>query len=304
MNPGSLADTGILIAVPLTQMEFRQRVQMSDWLGKFLPPDIAGEGLEAAIDERWRTAYSPLIAEPLQELVDLALRGGAEVRPMAGLADLVAMTREKHLVILFAHWKGPEVLYDDLIQPSDYDAFLSQAAQSSTSLGKWIASELRKRRSDASHDTLLNILNEALDECLSSIGDGGSIVLEHAVTRNAQRREELEQLFPGFLRAGNRLELFDGLHSKEVVESQVAPDFRGILDLTACTSTVLADYIAARRRHQLRTVQFPDVLEFIWAAKAVAGALQLTSSGNFDYLEARNIATGMLDQAIREAERT
>lgn len=303
MNPGSLADTGILIAVPLTQTEFHQRVQTSDWLGKFLPPDIASEGLKAAIDERWRTSYSPLIAEPLQELLDLAQLGNAEVRRMAGLADLVAMTSEKHLVILFAHWKGPEVLYDDLIQPSDYNAFLNQVAQSSTPLGSWIASELRRRLSDASYDTLLDILNEALDEHLSSIGDGGSIVLKHAVTLNAQRREELEQLFPGFLRPGNRLELFDGLHSKEVIESHVAPDFRGILDLTACTSTVLADYIAARRRHQLRTVQFPKLLEFIWAAKAVAGALQLTSGGNFEYLEARNLVTGILDQEIRAAER-
>ncbi len=304
MDPSALADTGILIAVPLTLAEFRKRVQDSDWLGKFRPPGAGAEELQAATDVRWRDVYSPLVAEPLQEVVEIRTgRMGAEVRAAAQLADLAAVTGAKKTAILFAHWKGPEIVFDDLIPPWNFDALANRAAESRGPMGKWVDAALGKRRSKLDSDAVLDVLNEALDAPLGGSADGVASILEHAVTRQARRREELQALFPDLLRAGNRLEMFDGLHSKEEVEASVALDFAGILDLTACTSTVLGDYLAARRRNRLRTVQFPEVVEFIWAAKAVAGALRFAASGGFDYLEARDLTTRMLTQAIQELAR-
>jgi hypothetical protein len=301
MKPDSLADTGILIAVPLDRVEFGQRARNSDWLGKFCPPDTSGAALEAALDERWHNAYSTLIAEPLQELVGMARCGSAEVRPQAVLPDVEILTRTKKIVILFAHWKGSEIVFDDFLHGPDIQMYLDLSQKATSPVGKWIAAKLRDHSSRTGADILLDIVNDALTVSLPDEQPVSGSVMEHAATRQARRREELERLFPNLLRPGNRLEMFDGLYSKEAVESFVAPGFNGILDLATCNSSVLADYLAARRRHQLRTVQFPNMVEFIWAAKAVTGALQLHSSGNFEYQEARNLTSEILEKVIREA---
>src|SRR5258708_8318925 len=214
------------------------------------------------------------------------------------------MTQTRRLVILFAHWKGPEIVFDDLIRGPNPDVFLNAGADLRGALGKWIAAKFRKISRKPGSDALLKVLNDALDATLEDSDGQICSILEHDITRRTRRRSELEALFPGRLRSGNRLEMFDGLHAKEEVEAFVAPDFDGILDLPVCTSTVLADYIAAKRHHRLRTVQFPMVVEFIWAAKAVVDALRLKGCDNFEYLDARNLVTKELDQAIREAEKS
>jgi hypothetical protein len=301
MNPGVLADTGILVAVPLNRDEFEERVHSSDWLGKFRPPDAGPEAVRAAIDNRWRDTYSPLVAEPVLETVWFAQSAGADVQTRATLADLARLTATKRVVILFGHWKGPEIVFDDLLPGWTVNRFVELAAMSQTPIAQWITSRLGNRAGTKSGSgAVLDALNDALNFGMDGVRDGIQSVLEHEVTRHARRREELQTLFSPVLRPGNRLELFDGLHSREVVEAAIAKDFEGVLDLTACTSTVLADYIAVRRRHRLRTVQFPVLVEFIYAAKAVAGTLQLTATGNFEYLEARDTVTKLFERAIGE----
>ncbi len=150
-------------------------------------------------------------------------------------------------------------------------------------------------------------LRDVLSEAVASIipdgeakPDGINQVLENQVTRTARQRSELDELFAGLVLPGNRLELFDGLHSKESIEKAIAPQFNGILDLTTCTSTVLADYISSRRRQRFRTVQMPTVQEVLWGAKCVEQTLGLVRDRGMPYLEARSVAAAALEWAIRE----
>jgi len=301
MTGNSLADIGLLVALPLDRAEFEEHVYRSDWLGKFLCPDVPPLAQQAAIDERWIEDYAPLIASPLHDVMDFARSGGAAVWTRASLQDVAVATATKRVVILFAHWKGPEIVFDDLATPWNFESFVSHTHASTSPLARWLTIQFRNNRRDRTGDVLLDVLNAALDVPLTEPGIDGVPVLEHSVTRRARRRRELEELWPGCLRPGNRLELFNGLFAKDQVEAQIAPDFTGVLDLASCTSSVLADYIASRRGHRVRTVQFPMVLEILWAAKAIAGTLQLFGTGNFQYLEARQRATEQLNLALRDA---
>jgi hypothetical protein len=100
------------------------------------------------------------------------------------------------------------------------------------------------------------------------------------------------------IRPGNRLELLDGLHSKESFEAAVAPEFEGVLDFAACTSTILADYVEHRRRNRLRTVQAPNPIEFVASAPIIEGTLELFARGPFSYQEARTHARELWEGAV------
>ena len=143
-------------------------------------------------------------------------------------------------------------------------------------------------------------LNELLSNDLLVADTSTTIVLEGAITRAASRRDEIDELFQGLLRPGNRLELWDGLHDKWEVESAIAPEFDGVLDLSACNSSVLANFLNARRGYRFRTVQFPDVVDFLWAATCVKGTLQLVAAGAFGYQEARLAVTNVLNSVMKE----
>jgi hypothetical protein len=148
---------------------------------------------------------------------------------------------------------------------------------------------------------LAAILREALDADIDEprLDDAVDEVAEHPVTRSARRRDALDALFQGLLRPGNRLELYDGLHSKEAVEAAIAPTFEGVIDLTTCTSTVLADHVSAKRRFRLRTIQFPTVQDVLWGANCVKAALQIQHTTGVTYQEARQIAYIELEKAVR-----
>src|SRR5713226_10447056 len=70
--------------------------------------------------------------------------------------------------------------------------------------------------------------------------------------------------------------------------------------MSLCTSTVLGDYIAARRKHALRTVQFPTVQELLWGAKCISETLRLVTEHCLPYLRARKMASNIVEQAVRQ----
>ena len=124
--------------------------------------------------------------------------------------------------------------------------------------------------------------------------EGVQKVLELDITRMSRRRDTMDSIFQGLLNPGNRLELPDGLHTKEETELSIASSFEGVLDLTVCTSTVLGDYVGGRRRHAFRVVQFPTVQELLWGAECVSKTLQLVAEDSQPYLRARLMASRIL----------
>ena len=299
--------------MPLTFDELRLRLAASDWLGKFDLPDATAAERDAHLRQIWHEQYGPLVAEPFAELVALAGRHAVSVYVRATLDDLAAATAAHRVVILFGHWKGPDIVNDDLTPALDLTALRAALARAGagdpvlraagrmlegSKLSRALAQFGVARKCVTVRDVLVGVVDAP--ELEEEPTDGADVVLESFEVARARRRERLDALLPGLLRPGNRRELFDGLHGREAVEAAIAASFTGVLDLTCCTSTYLADFIGARRRNALRTVQFPQPQKFDWAVRCAQLALQLLLDGQGDYLAARKRANDQLTQLVLE----
>jgi hypothetical protein len=314
-------NVALLFGIPTTQAEFLSRVSESDWLSKFYDRDLDPVARQRSVEYRWANEYLPLVADPIRELVDVASKYGVEVRTKATLSMLSEATDTREIVILFAHWKGSEILHDDFILPISNQSFVASVQECRTPLCRWMLGRFREiglfgataptaaerilsfwRLPLRHRSSLREVLTEALatrlpaDQAPQPVDE----ILEHEATRSARRRDELDIIFKSLLRSGNRLELFDGLHCQEEVETAVSPSFEGILDLTTCTSTVLADYLSSRRGFRFNLVQVPTVQEVVWAANCVKGALTLAITEDVPFLEARLLVSRALEQAVKE----
>ena len=314
----------LLLSVPLTEADFAAAVGTSDWLSKFDNVSLDAATRAQGLANRWKTEYYPLVAQPLRDLAEYASGLKIEVRQNATLLDIRECTLSSSVVILFAHWKGPEILSDDFVRPVDREQFVRRVRSCesqtpfvrrlSTSISpetpppdgvmdrvSSLISRLRGRRSRNSNlrDTLSEMLTADIpEEHVTS--DGVQRILELAITRMSRRRDVIDYVFQGLLQPGNRLELSDGLHTKEETEVAIVGSFVGVLDLTVCTSTVLGDYIAARRKNALRTVQFSAVQELLWGAKCISETLRLVAKECLPYLAARGMASDIIEQAVRQ----
>jgi hypothetical protein len=305
----------LLVALPVEFEDFIERFEKSDYLAKFRSKAPSLEKRQAQYVKRWRTDYSANVAEPLRKLMALSEELGADVRSQTTLADLRASATGDAVVILFSHWKGHEVLVNDLDPGWTESELASQASQVDSPLArfianwfrtsevdfrvspfKWLAHRLARCRPKVS---VRNILTAALerpvdDDLLGSPEVDG--VMELGLLRDARRRDELDSLFGHHLRPGNRLELYDGLFSKEEVEAAIPSSFSGYLDLTICNSSVLAEYIGRARGYRFRTVQFPAEQEPIWGVHCLCLALRLHSEGAWSFGEARVLATALMER--------
>jgi hypothetical protein len=295
----------LLCGVPTSKAAFAARVGTSDFLRKYRTASDA-EHVMGEIDRAWQNDYSPLIADPLALLIRSAQELRIEVDTDANLTALKAATSNKRVVIILSHWKGPEIVADDLLSQVGKAAFAARPKNLRNAFGRWLAAELGRSPSvkslwpfaNARVLTLTEILNQALSVRLEETNVLVDRVLEQPQTLSARRREILDMTFDGLLTPGNRLELFDGLHSKEQIETAIAPNFDGILDLTTCTSAYLADYIGGKRHHRFRIVQFPTVQEPLWTVLYLKATLDLAVTGGLPYLVARDRALATLRDAI------
>lgn len=298
MSVSELRDVGIAVAIPLTWDGFRSRAGESDWLAKYFDRDLDAEEREKYLRCRWELEYRELVADPVCKVLDLASAAGAMVCRDATLQDVRSITEAKQIAILFAHWKGPEVTFEDFSEHDSTLPFMARLASNQDDLSAWLRSQLSLAGPDISQ--LVKIFAAALDYApASSRSAEGTLILEDAVTRHARIREQLNELFADLLRPGNRLELYDKMQTKEALEEAIAPTFKGVLDLPVCTSTIPADYIASRRQHSIRTIQFANEIEFVWAARCIADTLGLLTTGNFGYLEARGIVVQILRNEMK-----
>lgn len=279
----------LLVGVALEQQEFMTRASSSDFLAKYDAPE------ESQLALWWERKYRPLIAGPVAELLRFAAANGVQVYERATLDTFREATRVFDIVILFAHWKGPEIIVDDFARDATLDAFARRTEGNTSELGRWLSARWSSGRPQ-------NILDDALVNGPDPLAPshGIHVVVEIPATRLARRRTALDEMFAGLMRPGNRLELWDGMYSKEAVEAAMDGGFEGTLDLTTCTSTVLADYLSACRGNAFRSVQFAEVQELLWHARCVSLALRLAINEHFPYQQARALATDILSQAIHE----
>ena len=298
MPPNTPDQVSILIGVPLTRSDYNRRTHTSDWLSQYRDEADARESY-------WKEVYLPKIAEPLLELREKALSLGVHVAT-GTLAELARVTELSRVVVMMAHWKDSTVLSEDLMGPKERGPWLARCSHHSSPLAQWLAAHLQPERESPTRSwtkltpwalsarkkqelSVRDLLKQSLTiELAEENPSTGTVQIREAMTtRVARRREELDSIFTGLIRPGNRLELLDGLHSKETLEQWIAPTFDGVLDLASCTSTVLADYVSRRRKRRVRLIIAPNPIEFVATAPIVGSTLDLLAAGNFSYQEAR-----------------
>jgi hypothetical protein len=296
MPPNTPKQVSILTGIPLTKKEYDERIPSSDWLGHY-------HGQPQAAASNWRKVYSPEIAVPMLELREKALSLGARVT-RATLAELARSTASSCVVVVMTHWKDGTVLSEDCNGVKERDPWLARCSGYASPLARWLAARLQpERRTEGWAQRVLAALSRRKKQELSVhqiLEQSVTVELpeenpppefiqvrESMVTRAARRREELDSMFAGMIRPGNRLEMWDGSHSKETLEQWISPGFEGVLDLANCTSTILADYVSGRRKRRLRLVIAPYPIKFVATAPIVGSTLDLLATGNFSYQEAR-----------------
>lgn len=287
--------THLLIGVPVDFEQFVERLPASDWLAKFNVVSGDNEADAQAVRRSWDAQYQPFVSKPLNQLVEHARSLGVSVSLRAGLSDVTRATEKGDVVILFAHWKGYEIIFDDLNGLPDVDALIEATNHHQGRLALWLRS---RPRSGAS---VLKMLEEALKADLLDTPDVVDLVFESALTRHTNRRDQLDELLGVNLRPGNRLELFDGLHDRKSVGEAVSVRFSGWLDLTTCTSAVLADYLLRVRNNAFHMVQFEKTQDFLWHAHCVRIVLDLHHVYDLPYLDSRLTASGILKDAVTKA---
>jgi hypothetical protein len=302
----------LLFGIPVTEMEFFARVESSDFLQKYALPAFEPDS-RRYYTECWQQSYLPDVATVLQRII--AKANALQIRTVTGatLSDLCASSIETEVVVLFSHWKGPDISNDDFVKPTSEAAFASRVQKDNSSLGRWLAEQFSHHRLCEPHatsragplkkmldlvfewrrpKTLRKILQESLTVSLPNdlpLKQTVDIYLESPITGSTRRRDHIDLLFTGLIKPGNRLELFDGLHNKESIESNIAPHFSGCLDLTTCTSVAFADYIASKRNFVPRIVQFDEDEDVVWAATSLELTLAYVADGE-NYFKARTYA--------------
>ena len=301
-----MADVSLLVALPHDEPTFLEQLPRSDYLRKWRRTEgtllsgtrPAPDG--AAPAARWPDRVRAEVGEPLTRLCAAATELGVDVVTRATLADVGVRAVGNRTVIVFAHWKGPEVSTDDVIS-MDPAVFRARVASATTPVGRWLFDALAPKRgadrrrwapwisAAEAPRSVLDILKGALDADLPHprvLSGEADEVFEHADTRRNRRRSELDTFFGGLLLPGNLLELDDGLHTADAVNAAVAPDFRGVIDLSACTSSHLADLFLSRRGGDCRAIQFTGTLSPFLVALDIELALFLHDLGR-PYLDAR-----------------
>src|SRR5262245_43842058 len=159
---------------------------------------------------------------------------------------LKEVTRTHRIVIVVSHWKGPELHLDDLLS-GDVEAIRSSISMARHPEAALLLARVQRERPGKAAE-LMRVLSGFLNDQAKQNAkpkkrpDGFTEVMT-LQTAKAEIRERMDGWLEGYLEPGNRLELFDGIHSREAIEKSISPAFRGVLDLTTCTSTYLSDYV-------------------------------------------------------------
>jgi hypothetical protein len=297
-----VSQCAILFGIPIRKEEYLERLEASDFLRPYRQ-DPEGQ---------WNTRYERLIAKPLHDLLAKAQAMRLEVCSGATLQDLGEVSKTADVIVLVSHWKNYRFPNDDLIKPITEGKFVEATDRSDDPLAYWLTTAFKRqgigRDGTDAHSliewlrsiqsfwtpdlTLREILEQALDVNIdneSSSMEGLQEDVESELMRRTRRRDVIDGLFSHLLRPGNRLELFDGLHDCLSVAQAIDETFTGKLDLTTCTSTILAGTVGNYHRQRFRIVQFSKNQEPIYAACVLEATLSLMDHG-LEYLDARELA--------------
>ena len=299
-------DFVILIGIPIDREEYISRIHESDYLRLYRSnPDV-----------NWRFSYEKLVAKPFRDLACKAKKmNNFEIRTKATLEDLREVSKTAKVIVLISHWKNYSFSNDDFVQPINKNRFSDIASLADELIAQWITESFKENRIGINNTqksilsnclksikslwktdkTIREILEQSLDINIKNelpITEGITKHVESDLKRRTRRRDVLDTIFSELISPGNRLELFDGLHKCSTISESINENFQGVLDLTVCTSTILADSISSYHQYRYRVVQFSKAQTPIWAAATLNATLSLIQCG-FEYLDARQQAIQM-----------
>jgi hypothetical protein len=229
-RPVTPFDCALAVALPLSGEELRAELESDH------PSDFAA-GIRARFS---KTAMDRVFNDYDEEVaaagrvLDQARSAGVTVVRRAGLADLARLTERFHVVSVLAHSPSPGIVAGDILDP----VLFSDLARSGA-----LPDQKRARR----HLRLRGVdLGPPAVPCASAVASVLDALLWTRAPAATPRRGRLdrtrvEDAFPGAIRPGPVIELSDGLHSIGAVRGAIARSFDGVLDLSTCTSIVLAE---------------------------------------------------------------
>lgn len=230
-RPVTLSDCALAFALPLS------REELSADLASERPSDFASgirRRLHAKSLEDIGRGYAKEVADAAR-VVAAAESLGVTVVRSATLADVTSLTKRFHVVSILAHAPSAGIEAGDIVRPQ---LFVETARAGTSPDQKRIRRilrcggvELDPGAPPPSADRVAAILNAVLWTSRPS----------EPRRRGQLDRTHVEDAFPGAIGAAPVLELHDGLHSLGAVRAAIAGDFDGVLDLSACTSVVLAE---------------------------------------------------------------
>lgn len=271
-----VARCALLFGIPIDQEEFLARCEASPPSDYLLP--ILGKNNPECV---WKQHYH-YVASAASDLVSTALRLGAGVFRQATLADLAEASVAYDRLILVAHWRGAAVSEIDLLADSDkiVQAIADQPASVREAFG-----ELPLTRRD-----LVESMNRLIETCALSTLLPKSLAVLTRESRSLGMslcRDLVDNLLAGMIAPGNRVELFDELHSLGAMEGAIAGDYAGEIDLATCRSEAFATYIDLRRANRIRHVHWADSILPIPQFILITQALERLAIVGGSYIDAR-----------------
>ncbi len=240
-------DCAFLISIPTTKSQFLEDLARTD--KDFVR--LHYSDVDISEETKW-LAYKPTADDVEKLLVGLEKRNVNVVRG-ATLADWVIAQGTAKVIVLFTHWRSGLVRFDDVRWERLDKANSEQNKCGASEIVRLVVDLFRTNTGDRSKIVeRLNdvLLNEQLGEH-PWFGTGPNQLAASTEHRVHANRAFLDEAFPGAFGRSTSVELADGLVEVDCIADGVPRTFTGVLDLSVCSSVLLAEMIKARARNCL-----------------------------------------------------
>jgi len=215
-------------------------------------------------------------------LFDWCRKAGVRVEERAGLQELADALAHHEIVVLLAHWKGPQVHPKDLPDTVEEIAKVGQIL----GLGKTILEGATARTAPYAMQAALDDRIASWVEWLDVSGLGAGDIVVSDYYGRCLAREDMDAALARSacsIVPGARLELYDGLWSARDIASCFPEGWHGICDFVCCRSLYLSDVVKARTRAGVirtdaRALEPKDVLMIVYCTRRAVAAGRIYQS--------------------------
>ena len=245
------ADCALVVTVPLERAEFMADILAgTDFLDQF-----RARQRTRLLEVLW-TVYEASVATAAT-IIARASRRGVTVCKRSGLVDFVRCLEQYAVVTLVAHWRSARFRANEIEDPIAVHRLLFPEHEGASNGHPPTA------------DGMAHALNHWLESDFHRTADSRADDSSHAAAETRRQyalwkaRKDVQSRLGAAVRPGGpSVEFVDGGVEVEEVVAAVPAGFSGVLDLTVCNSTLLAEQVRRRRRFGLVIANaFPATLD-------------------------------------------